>query len=598
MAVKDKPNEEEIAQDIKTRRDSTLKVRQDYEPLWQDIVDFVNIRRYNFKGTKQPGIKVGTQVYDSSPLSALRDLADGLFGYLIAPSVQWFKLRVPIEEAMELDEVRAWLEIGEHALYAAFQRSNFYEVMPEYFQDGASIGTATLYSEEDRQRIKTMFTCCHPGEITISENKYGKVDTHYRTFNLTARQAVQHFEKTLLSDAIQKAYDTKAWDELFPFIHECRPNDDIEYYFDNQTKNFAPKIGPKNKPFLSRYIEDGGKKLVRESGYYSSPFASWRWRKNSDEVYGRSPAADAIIDVLTSNQMKKTLLNAGQISVEPPLNVPKELKGQVRYYPRGENLYEKADRKVEAVNPGIDYPIGADREKVVDEAIKKHFMVEFFTLLSRAALEGRPLTVPQVMEMQGEKAVMLGTIVGHITSECLDPVIDRMWNIEVEAKRIPPAPQVLLKYMHAPVQVDYMGPLAQAQRRLFKTQSIFQALESLVPVIKIHGAQPDQVENPVDNIDLDAATIEILEATNAPTKIIRPTKKRDAKRKARKQAQAGAQKMAAMQQMADMVPKVTGPVDASSPVMQMLKENGANVPGETIVPGSNPLIQNAQAQGM
>jgi len=60
----------------------------------------------------------------------------------------------------------------------------------------------------------------------------------------------------------------------------------------------------------------------------------------------------------------------------------------------------------------------------------------------------------------------------------LNPIHDRMFAIEQRAGRIPQPPDILLQ-SGANIEIDYLGPLAQAQKRMFKTQVIRAGIESI-----------------------------------------------------------------------------------------------------------------------
>lgn len=553
---------EEKAQAVIDRHGELQTIRQDYQSLWQDIIDFCAIKRFNLDGTKQAGVKVGLQIYDDTAPLALKDWADGLFGYLMSPATQWFRLRVRPEWLMEDRSVKLWLEECERQLYASLARSNFYEVTPEFLQDGGSIGTATMYVEEDRGQRKAVFTVCHPGEVFIAENRYGQVDTVFRHFKKTSRQAVQEFgENPELSEDLRENWQTQP-DTEHEFIHACFPNNDLQMYYSGG--QMVPKIGRNNKPFVSRYVQVGQTKLISDAGYSMNPYLVWRCRKNTKEMYGRSPAGDAIVSILMSNQFSKTLINAAQMEVEPPWAIPEEMRTSgVHLYPRGKNFYGKdKDRLPVQLRTGINYPVGEEREVAIRRAIEKHFMVEFFSLLSRAAMEGRQLTVPQVMEMQGEKAILLGTIIGRLTSEFLDPVIDRIFDIEGRFGNIPPPPPILARYAGSPLEVDYMGPLAQAQRRLFKTQGIVQAVESSRTILEL-------APETRDNVDWDEALRTIFDATGAPAKTIKDKSQVDQARQARAQMEQEEKAAAALQATAEAVPKISQQIEPNSPLAMM-----------------------------
>ncbi len=98
-------------------------------------------------------------------------------------------------------------------------------------------------------------------------------------------------------------------------------------------------------------------------------------------------------------------------------------------------------------------------------------------MLSLAAFQNVDLKVIQIMEMQGEKAAILGVMIGRMESELLNPVIDRVAGIEGRAGRLPMPPDIVFEYAGQRIDIDYLGPLAQAQKRLFGVQGIKQGAE-------------------------------------------------------------------------------------------------------------------------
>ena len=61
-------------------------------------------------------------------------------------------------------------------------------------------------------------------------------------------------------------------------------------------------------------------------------------------------------------------------------------------------------------------------------------------------LDAKKRTATEVMKMEGEKAALLGAVVGNTESEVLDPSINRTFRIEYEAGRLPPIPEELVAY--------------------------------------------------------------------------------------------------------------------------------------------------------
>ena len=509
------------------------EIRKPWELIWKDVAEYVVPIRSDIEQSGKEGERRGTRVYNGTAISALQLFADGMHGYLISPSIQWFRLRMADASQNEHPEVKLWLQEVEKLLYGVFQRSNFYQAMSAYFEDGGSIGTATIYSEEDIGSGRVIFQTIHPAQIYIAENIHGMVDTVFRKYRISARNAVENFGDRV-SDRIKNASKNNPY-EKFEFIHAVFP----------RKERVPEKNDARNMPYASYWVEVSSQQVVRESGYRVMPYAVWRYKKGSDETYGRSPAILALTDIMTLNQISKTMLGVANLAADPPYNVPANMKGRVRIVPGGINYYEDANMVVTPVRLANNYPVGVDREDRVRQIIEEHFKVDFWVMLARSE---RQMTAVEVMERQGEKAVVLGAAIGRLISECLNPIIDRVFQIELDAGRLPPVPDILLE-QGGDIDVDYMGPLAQAQKRLFKTYGIIHGLEGIRPIASIR-------QDVLDIIDFDEITREVLESSGFPQKAIRPREQVQAIRQARTEEIQAKEMADQLEQATDAVKKL------------------------------------------
>ena len=556
--------------------DEIKRERQLYESMWQDICDYVIPRRYNFKGDKQKGLVVGDDIFDGTAQSAHNILVSGFYGNMLSNQFPWVRLQIPTfgqktygrtstmrkynHRSDKIPEIRMYLEDVEYAIYDEYQRSNFYDVMPEYIADASSIGTGTIYMEEDELSGKTIYTVCNPGECFISVNKYGQVDTMFRRYRMTVRQLKQKFGDAALPAAIRTSLSQE---NQFVVLHATYPRDEREMY--QSGAQFLPKIDNKNMPYASVYMLESEKFILSEKGYRQFPYACWRWRVNSEETYGRSPSSDALVTIFGGNIMAKSLLKVSQLSAEPPWNVPQELRGQERIVPNGRNYYEDKGRVVSPVSIGSNYPIGKDREDEIRKIIKDFYHVDFFMMLSRAAMEGRQLSVPQVLEMQGEKASVLGTIIGRFATDGLDVINDRTIDLATEGGRMPEMPPVLMEMFGGQsIRYDYIGPLAQMQKRLFRTQGIMSGL-------KIIGELEAMKSGASDIVDFDYAAGELLESFGWPAHGFVDEKTVKEVRDARAQAIAQAEQVKQAALMAQAIPNLSKGADPNSPMDQMMQ---------------------------
>ncbi len=559
---------ETLGQTIRLRMKQLEEVKSDYEQRDYDIARYVNPRRELIKDSQRfddKGAMRGKVAYSGAPSSALSVWSDGMQGHMVSQSLRWFKSGLTDFDLNRNDEVQKYLQRYDDAMYSEFNRSNFYAVLGEWFRDAGSIGTATLYTEEDLDNGVAVHIPIHPREIFISEDRFGNVDTVFRKFFLTARAAVQKFGKENLSRNIVDNAE-KHPEKKHEFIHAVQPNSDRTY----------GSILAKDKRFSSIYLESENKSekdVIRQSGYNLNPYAVWRLRKNSDEIYGYSPAADAMVDIKNLNQMSRTLMKAAHLAVSPALNIPEHMRGHTRISPDGHNYFERGGDKASPIHTGINYPIGVDRENKIQRIIEDKYRVEFFLVLARAE---REMTATEIMERQAEKAVLLGPQVDRLEQEGLTKVFGVVSDIANEAGRLPEPPAILQDAIEdakergdktPEIDIRFIGPLAQAQRRLFTMQPIKNGLNEISQASVIFPKV-------LDKIDPDRLAERILDSTDFPQDIMRTDSElRDIRAQQAKDL-AEQKAMQQMQGIADGIPKLQKKTEEGSPLEEIAGQMG------------------------
>lgn len=504
------------ARDILKRVKQASDVRDPWIPQWEDIARYFLPARDDILQTKPDGYRLGQDIFDGTAVSALQMYVDGIYGYMVSPAIQWFKLAVPDEQLNEDPEVRGWLEDTEARLYSSLRRSNFYEQVRPFLEDGIGFGTGVLYPEEDFANSKLMFSSITPAQCYLAENGYGVVDTLYRQFRQTTKQLVNKFGLGALSEHAKRLYAENPYTQI-GVVHAVFPRSDRDTTkVDNQNMKWASvwiELPNQNNTGTSSIVADGH--ILHESGFEAFPYVAWRFRKSSNTPYGTSPCMEILADVMGLNEMGKTMLSAAQMSVEPPLNAPGSMEGEVLYEPRAINYYDDPQRIVTPMNTGINYPIGVDREERRQNAVERHLRSDFFMFLSTAE---REMTATEVLERQSEKAAILGPAIGRLTSEALDKILDRVFALEMNAGRLFPPPDKLIAYHQATgtaVDIDYLGPLVQAQKRHFTTVGMERGLQATAGLMELRPELGDI-------INWDETMEELLEAHGFPQKAINP----------------------------------------------------------------------------
>jgi len=169
------------------------------------------------------------------------------------------------------------------------------------------------------------------------------------------------------------------------------------------------------------------------------------------------------------------------------------------------------------------------------------------------------------MERQAEKAAVLGTVIGRISSEFLDPIIDLTFDIAMRGKRLPPPPPAFVQAMQQDggrIEVDYLGPLAQAQKKFHVTQGATQSMNAVAPLMQMNP----QI---ADLINWDQLALEIMRAYGMPQKIVRDKTEVAQLRQQKAMQQQQAMAQAQQQQLIDKYP-----LDKDAPAGGPMEELG------------------------
>lgn len=544
-------SETTLAEDIVKRVSQLEGERANYATFWQDVAKYVIPRKAYITRTKTPGEKYDYDIYDSTAMQANITLAAGLHSYLTNPNSKWFSLRIQDEEAMNNPEVKDWLHDTEERMYNLLNSSNFNQQIHELYLDLGCFGVACMYEEEDEEN-GVRFYARDIAEIFLCENEKEKIDTVYRKFKMTARQAFDKWGEAA-GEVVANFMEKKEFDKTVEFIHCVTPR----YQRD------VRKDDAQNMPFESTYIEVSKKHLINQSGYREFPYFTPRFNKNSGEVWGSSPAMVLYSDIKMLNEMVKVLIRSAQKQVDPPLVLPHDgYLLPIKYGPAALNFRIKgtADDKIEPLVTGANISIGLEIISNWQAIVKKGYFVDLFLLLADPAR--KDMTATEVMQRVEEKMLILAPVLGRLMNEFLDPLINRTFNILWRTGKLLPPPEVI---QNMPYQIEYISPLARAQKLdQMKSINSFIALVSQIAV-----AKPDVI----DNVNEDEIVNDIQDLYGVNPKYVRPADEVKAIREQRAQQQ---QQMAQMQMAQAGAAVVKTGADAGASMAQANQQGGTS----------------------
>ena len=467
---------------IKKRLDRLGQERGTWEVNWQEILDYVMPRKADVVTLRTRGEKRTEVLFDSTAITANNLLAASLQGTLTSPSLPWFSIKLRDEELNEDRDVQLWLEDTARRMYDTFNVTNFNTEVHEMYLDLCSIGTAALFVEEGSKGFDTdgiHFNCLHIAEYYIQESIDGKVDTLYRKYKLTARQAVQEFGFDNVGEKIQTASKERP-DHKFNFIHAVEPTADYE----RSTGKSATKL-----KFHSCHVCEEDKMVVRTGGYNEFPYLVPRWSKATGEIFGRSPSFNALPDIKTLNKAVEIGLKAWAKAIDPPLLVQDDgVIGRVRMTPAGITVIRN-DGAVKPLQIGTNWQITDLKENQLRTAIRQAYYSDQLQLQ-----EGPQMTATEVQVRYELMQRLLGPTLGRFQSEFLNPLIERVFGIMYRAGALLKEPDII---QGTKIDVEYLGPLARSQRM---EESV--AIERLYS-LAMNIAQIDPAI--MDNIDHDEA---------------------------------------------------------------------------------------------
>ena len=492
------------------KRFDSLKSRRDnWDTHYQELADYMLPRKADIVKKRSRGEKRMELIYDGTALQSIDLMAAFLHGMLTSGASPWFHLDVKNEQLNRDDDVREWLQDSSMRMMQAFQRSNFETEIHEAYVDLVVFGTACMFTEMDRDKLR--FSTRHISEYYVSEDQYGMVNTVFRMYKSTAAQAVERFGFDNVGTFIQKTFEKRP-DEEVEILHAVLP----------RISRDVTKRDNLNMPFQSVYVCKQTGMIISEGGFEELPYVVPRFLKATGEVMGRSPAMTALPDVKMLNLMSKTIIQAAQKQIDPPLLVPDDgFLLPIRTQPGGLNFFRAGTREtITPLNTGANIPIGLNMEEQRRAAIRQAFYVD------QILTAGSPqMTATEVIQRQEERMRVIGPVLGRLMNELLRPLIDRVFALMLRNDMLATPPEVL---QGMDIDIEYVSPLARAQKSS-SLNNTMRALEILLPL-----AQSLPVG---DHIDPDGLVQHVTDSLGVPKTTLKSQREVDETRQARAQAE-------------------------------------------------------------
>lgn len=503
---------------------------------WALLALYILPRRYKWlvtANTMTRGLPINQSIVDSTGTLAMRTCAAGMMSGLTSPSRPWFKLSAKMPPGVDVpQDARVWLDTCEGTIYDIMQGSNYYDSIAQQDEDLVVFGTAPKIIYECPKDVIRCYNPC-AGEYYLAVGPDQRVETFYRTFTATVAQIVEQFGLENCPSDIRGLWQTKgaALETERVVAHAIEPNFPV-------TDGKQLGIVPTGFPFREVYWLWGNAtpQPLSVRGFNESPLSAPRWAITANDPYGRSPAMDALPDIMQLQVETKRKAEAIEKQVRPPLIADVQLKNQPSSILPGNVTYVAnlsagtGMRPIYEVKPDLQYmtlDIAA-----IQARIQKAFFVDLFQMISSQA-GGPQKTAYEIAQLQQEKLQVLGPVIERQQNENLSADIKRIFGIAARRNLLPPKPKSM---QGIAVSIEYVSMLALAQKAA--------ATAGIERWVSLAGSMANAWPEVLDIPDPDEIMNEYGELLTIPAKIARSQDAIDARRKARADQQAEAEQQA------------------------------------------------------
>ena len=437
--------------------------QSNFRSLWNTVAQFAMPAWDNFIGEFAEGVNRNTRIFDSTGVTANERFAAAMNSMLTPRSSVWHKVKTSDPDFNRVPAIARYYETVNAKMFAAryhWEAAYASNVDICYMSLGA-FGNHALFVDErpsstGQWHHRTMMYLAVPlNEICWAVNHMGLVDTLFRKFKYTGKQAAEHWGEKCLPGAVQRQLKQNPFIES-EYLHCVYPNAEHDPF---------AFFGPKAFRFHSVYIYLGDKGIVDWGGYRTFPFGIGRYRVAPNENYGRGPAINCFPHVRTANEMVKTGLRVGQKAADPPILLADDgILTNFNQRAGANNFGMLTDQGNELAKPftsGANWQMSETMLEGERNVIRDNFLNTLFQIL----VENPNMTATEALLRAQEKGELIAPAMGRQQSEFLGNQIRRERDIMENAHAFPPKPPELVRALlrgDVGEEIEFTSPLARA----------------------------------------------------------------------------------------------------------------------------------------
>ncbi len=249
------------------------------------------------------GELLGNDIYNAAGPWYSRMMATGFQGSLVSKNIPWKRYQMKENELKGIDKLDAWLQRVNDYMSDVYQRSNFYDVQPQFTLDGLTTGSPVMFAEEEINEQRIMWMPQHYKTVRVYYDKYNQVEgVIVRDEKWTAKHIFDFFigkddekgtkRKKKLTLEVKQALESGKLNDVFAVYRAVFKSTDSIWDGEGE-KAWKKPTG--NWTWYSVYfleisqVDDDKRNtpLNDNVGYFTQPFATWNFDKKPWEASSR-----------------------------------------------------------------------------------------------------------------------------------------------------------------------------------------------------------------------------------------------------------------------------------------------------------------------
>lgn len=273
--------------------------------LWQEITDQFYPEREGFTASRSLGEEFADHLITSFPVLMRRELGNLISAMLRPAGQEWFRISVAEEDDLTNEDKR-WLEYA-----TKVQRRAMYDPVAQMVtatkqgdHDYVTYGQCVLTSELNRFGNALLHRAWHLKDVAWMDGYDGRPSCVHHNWKLPGRDVEKLFPGKLHPEWVKKIQHD-------PYCDLAGRRIVIE------SEDYGRKFRHR---FTSIWIDTENNHILEERGANVTPYIIPRWHKPSHSQYGYSLSTMlALPEARTLQAMALTLLDAGEMAVQPPI---------------------------------------------------------------------------------------------------------------------------------------------------------------------------------------------------------------------------------------------------------------------------------------